>query len=103
MVKVAPRALPDALSLPITLHSQKLSIPLNITPISDINKFLYDTNIKHNDISRDRVLNEQQQQLERRKRIEIAKDIIQFVSQFAGNNKIGINLGELASHIKNDI
>jgi len=109
MVKVAPRTLPEALSLPIPLHSQQqLSIPLNITPLGDCNKFLYDSNIKHSDVSRDRVLLEQQQQLERKKRIEIAKDIIQFVSQFAGNNKFGINLGELTTstntnHIKNDI
>jgi adenosine/AMP kinase len=40
--------------------------------------------------------------------VKTQKDIIQFVSQFAGNNKFGINLGELTAstntnHIKNDI
>ena len=102
LVKVPPRTLPDALSLPIPLHSQKLSIPFNLTPMTDYNKLLFDTSIAHSDSHRNSVLKQEQSRLEtelkRKQRLNLAKDIIKFVSEF---KDIGLNLGGLSRHYDN--
>jgi hypothetical protein len=94
LVKVPPRTLPDALSLPIPLHAQKLSVPFNITPSTDFNKLLYDSSITFSDEHKNSVLQYQQNQLEtelkRKQRLNLAKDIIKFVSEF---KDIGLGLG----------